>query len=107
MTLKQDRAAKKRERLKQDKAWAEAVKERAGYRCERCGKSEHLNAHHAYGRRSHPSVRHDLENGVCLCAGCHLWWAHKEVLEFGDWFRKKLGKQRYEALRRRANEVAK
>ena len=103
MTLKQDRAAKKRLRNKLDREWSDAVRERDGHVCQRCGRTEHLNAHHIFTKKAHPSVRHDLENGVCLCAGCHLWWAHQEALEVAEFILKRMGKRGLDALRRRAN----
>ena len=106
-TLKQERAAKRARIKKLDIEWAKAVKDRAGWACEKCGRTTSLNSHHVFGKRAHPSVRHDLENGVCLCAGCHLWWAHKEGIEFTYWITERLGKRKLDALRRRANTVSK
>jgi len=108
VTLKQERAAKKREARRLHDEWAKAVKDRDGWKCQKCGReTAPLHAHHAYGKRAHPSVRYDIDNGVTLCPGHHLFWAHKEVLEFSDWFRERLGKKRYDALRRRANTTTK
>jgi hypothetical protein len=66
----------KPERKKLDKEclalWQEAVKLRAGHKCEipYCRKTENLNAHHVFSR-SRQSVRYDIDNGLCLCSGCH------------------------------------
>lgn len=109
VTLKQERAAKKRLAKRLHDEWSKAVKDRDGWVCQKdgCGRTTNLNSHHAYGKGAHPSVRYDVDNGVTLCAGHHLFWAHKEGLEFSEWFRKRLGKKRYEALRRRANGTTK
>ena len=66
---------------------ATAIKQSAGYRCNRCGLTclppgesyRHLSlslrrqlcaqVHHRDGNPSH----NDRANLICLCAGCHLW----------------------------------
>ena len=76
---------KNKEILKLDILWALKVKE-FGI-CERCGKNSYLNAHHIYSR-SNRAVRWDLNNGICLCAGCHVLCtdsAHKAPADFIDW----------------------
>jgi hypothetical protein len=57
---------------KLDKAWSQVVKQRAGNKCEVCGKVQSLNSHH-YISRSNRMLRWDPRNGVCVCAGCHLF----------------------------------
>jgi hypothetical protein len=66
----------KRKQIKElDELWADKVKKRADYKCEKCGKLEGLHAHHIYSRRHFP-IRWHTENGICLCRGCHFYWAH-------------------------------
>jgi 5-methylcytosine-specific restriction endonuclease McrA len=56
-----------------DKLWREKVLARAGHRCEICGSTvNQLHAHHLISR-SAVFFRHNLENGVCLCASCHTF----------------------------------
>lgn len=53
--------------------WANAVKERAGYKCEYpdCTVHAHqLHAHHLYSRRW-VTMRYNLYAGICLCAYHH------------------------------------
>lgn len=53
--------------------WAEAVKERAGYKCEYpdCNINyKYLHAHHVFSRRG-VSTRYLLDNGLCLCSSHH------------------------------------
>lgn len=65
------------------------VLHRDGYRCRKCGKSQQqgavLQCAHIYSQGKHPAMRHHAENALCLCSGCHLYWAHKEPLEFALW----------------------
>jgi hypothetical protein len=52
--------------------------------CERCDKTQFLQAAHVVGRNNH-TLRFDLNNVICLCAGCHRW-AHDNPREFTKWF---------------------
>ena len=88
-----------------DEAWAKIVKHRAGNKCEYCGKTTYLNAHHVYSR-SKRSTRWDLSNGVSLCVGHHTfgeWSAHKNPIEFIEWIKERRGQEWYDALRLQAN----
>lgn len=51
--------------------WRMAVLQRAGHTCLVCGDMNRLEAHHIEGWRNNPSVRFDVDNGVCLCRKCH------------------------------------
>jgi hypothetical protein len=72
-----------------DALWSELIRKKAGGRCERltlclcrddgsivyrlrCGNVAYLQAHHpvSRGRRA---TRHDPDNGIALCRGCHFW----------------------------------
>jgi 5-methylcytosine-specific restriction endonuclease McrA len=55
-----------------DVMWARAVKERDGYICRRCGLIGE-DAHHVATRGRRPDLKHDLDNGLTLCRGCHNW----------------------------------
>ena len=56
---------------KWDKIWSKKVRERDG-KCLNCGKTESLNAHHVMPR-GRKSTRFVLDNGISLCAGCHVF----------------------------------
>ena len=93
---------------KLDLAWANKIKEYG--MCEYCHKTKPLNAHHFYSR-SIRSVRWDIDNGFCLCVGCHVFSskfsAHKTPAEFVEWAIEKRGIQWYETLKERKNRVVK
>lgn len=67
------------------KVWAKAVKKRAGFKCELCGKRGDyttLDAHHWYATRaSHAPTDLMLSNGICLCRTCHIK-AHNEPAKY-------------------------
>lgn len=93
-----------------DKLWSELIKMRAGNVCEKCGRAKTLNSHHVYSR-SNKSVRWDVDNGCCLCAGCHAlsstFSAHKTPIEFVEWIKDKRGETWYVRLRMKANSISK
>ena len=118
---------KKSEIKKLDKMWADAVKKRAGYKCEYCQEEGRvvihkplnnayslsdgvfgylggvwLNACHIVGRR-YRATRWDLNNGVCLCYSCH-----KQYDEHGPKegrIVKMIGLKRKEELQRKAKQT--
>lgn len=104
------RSSKSYQTRKKDKAWANEVKKRANYKCEYCGSKKQLNAHHIFSR-SNKAVRHDLDNGVCLCPKHHVFStvfsAHKAPAEFIEWIKQKRGIEWYERLRDKAIKVKK
>ena len=55
------------------------VKERAGYRCERCGKACRLEADHVTPLDAYPSQDpYDPDGCQALCVGCHRAKARAE-----------------------------
>jgi 5-methylcytosine-specific restriction endonuclease McrA len=57
-------------------AWSSLVKLRDG-KCKECGSVYDLHAHHIKQYKSHPELRHDVNNGITLCGNCHRKW-HSE-----------------------------
>lgn len=57
-------------------AWSSLVKAR-DQKCVECGSVYLLHAHHIKSYKTHPELRHDVSNGITLCAHCHRKW-HKE-----------------------------
>lgn len=91
MPLKSSKSLKK----KCDILWSKIIRSK-GY-CERCGKTSFLQGAHIYSRR-YANTRHLLANGLCLCAGCHMWGHHRPT-DFTDWVREKLGEDMLSHLR--------
>lgn len=53
-------------------AWAELVKERDSYTCQKCGtKEETMYAHHIDPVINNPIESMDIDNGITLCKTCH------------------------------------
>jgi len=69
---------------KQDKEWSIAIRKR-DKKCMICGSKKFLNAHHLIPREI-KEFRHDLRNGITLCAKHHKFSyqisAHKNALVF-------------------------
>ena len=72
---------------KEDKEWANQVKERDG-ECVICGEKEKLNAHHIIPREIH-ETKLDINNGISLCPKHHIFSriisAHNNPLGFFIW----------------------
>jgi len=77
-------------------------------KCARCGKTKNLHAAHIISRghcNTHNlPLRYDLANGICMCVGCHIFWAHKEPIAFAEWLREKF-KARYVYLVKRKDDI--
>ena len=69
------RQREKKERDRQFKEWADAIK-RMDKCCVICGETKRLNAHHIIPRARGNSVYFLRENIIALCKGCHVGW-HK------------------------------
>ena len=93
---------------KLDKAWSLKVREYG--MCEKCHKLSPLNAHHFYSR-SVRSVRWDVDNGFCLCVGCHVFSskfsAHKTPAEFVEWAIESTRQEWYDDIKERKNTLMK
>lgn len=62
------------------------VLERDGGQCRKCGRAEHLHAHHIIGRAD--GGLDNLANLIALCVACHREWHMVEAtyhLPFADW----------------------
>lgn len=91
-------------RNKLDKLCSEIVRARG--RCEKCGKRDNLQCAHIFGR-TYNNTRWDLDNLLCLCADCHINFAHKQPILFAEWVRKHLGEERYELLKGKHYQITK
>ena len=95
---------------KLDKLFSLYIRNRDGWRCQRCLKQYQapttgLHCAHIF-TRSRKSVRFDTDNAISLCYGCHSW-GHKNPLEFYTWVEKRMGKRAFTALRLRSNKAGK
>ena len=93
-----------------DNLWSRIIKERDGWRCQRCGGyyphgGKGIQAAHIVSRR-HANTRHELMNGVCLDTGCHLFF-HAHPFEFVEFAKKRLGTKKYEELRKKSLSTGK
>ena len=90
----------KRDLIKKlDTAWSDRIKQFGC--CEVCGKIKPLNAHHFYSRAIR-IIRWDVDNGFCLCVGCHKFSpkfsAHETPAEFVTWAIEQRGQKWYDKL---------
>lgn len=89
------------------KEWREKCLERDGYKCAYCGKTETLNVHHILGRRA-KITRHDVDNGITLCAKHHTFSstfsAHQTPSLFTKWLERTKGEQWLKDLHNKFNQ---
>jgi 5-methylcytosine-specific restriction endonuclease McrA len=52
--------------------WAREVKTRDNHKCQECGTTEDLEAHHIKSWADYPDLRLDVSNGITLCHACHV-----------------------------------
>jgi len=60
--------------------WAQEVK-KVG-KCDICGETENLSAHHLWSKTLHKSLAYQYDNGVCLCNKCHKAFHNKYNIMF-------------------------
>lgn len=63
-------------RSPQDLEWKSKVIERDGYECRLCGTDRNLEAHHIKPIKQYPELRHEVQNGICVCHACHYYKIH-------------------------------
>jgi 5-methylcytosine-specific restriction endonuclease McrA len=80
-----------------DAVFSKWIRARDG-KCLRCGKKDNLQCAHIFSRTAR-SVRWEPLNALTLCGGCHLFWAHKNPIEFTEFVQKLLGKD-YKKLKK-------
>ena len=91
---------------KVDKMFADYLKAKVGYRCERCKKQYQkgdraIQLSHFHGRRKE-STRFEENNCSILCFSCHNRF-HEQPLEHTEWMKKRLGRKRFDLLTLQAN----
>jgi hypothetical protein len=52
-------------------AWKASVKERDGFKCQKCGTEDRLDCHHIKPWKTYPDLRFEISNGITLCKVCH------------------------------------
>jgi len=72
---------------------------REGKGCLRCGKKTNLHCAHIFSRR-YMTTRWNLDNAIPLCYACHIFWCHRNPIEFTIFVTKILGEEKLEELRK-------
>ena len=90
-----------------DKLWSAIIHERYKV-CQYCGSTNRLNAHHIFTKgASGQGLRHDTKNGILLCGGHHIFYAHQRPIEFHEFLKKWMGIKEYEKLLMRSKLTCK
>jgi hypothetical protein len=85
------KTSKRKAKQSRDLELKELIHERDGYKCVVPVKYRNhggaLQAAHVYCKGRWPNLRHVPENLLSMCWSHHFFWAHKDPVEFTDWFR--------------------
>ena len=97
-------------RDKRDAIFSLLVRERACWRCERCGKqfergAQNLHCSHLFGRR-HRTTRWHPSAAVSHCAACHFYLTEHPI-GFAEWVKNYLGEKRMNQMRLLSQAAAK
>lgn len=103
LTLKQQAKLRKRLIKKLDSTCSLKVRERDKF-CRKCRKAPASQAAHIFSR-SNMATRWDLRNLLGMCFYCHLYWGHREPVEFTLWVKKELGEELFRELELLARSV--
>ena len=108
--MKYKPSEKEKLRKKCVKLAKDIVKKKANYTCEKCTRNKdqvQQQGSHIYPEGRYRSMSADIDNILCLCAGCHMWssdsW-HENPLESAEWFHQKYP-ARYELLKERSRSM--
>ncbi|MBA7661936.1 hypothetical protein ES703_69956 [subsurface metagenome] len=88
-----------------DILFSQYIRLKAGGICEYCNRKTRLQCSHFHGRRKR-SVRWDEDNASALCFTCHLYMGENPYVHT-EWFKQRLGSEKFEALNRRAEMLVK
>jgi len=81
----EDGRTPERQRAYSRSAWkklVEAVQERDGHKCVRCGAESDLGTHHLKSWAAHAESRYDLQQIVTVCKKCHRWIHSKRNVNY-------------------------
>ena len=93
-------------RDKLDILFSKYIRLRAKGYCEKCGAfkgTNRLECSHFFGR-GNKSVRWNESNACALCFTCHCYFT-ANPLEHVQWFRARLGEEKFAALQQRLNNT--
>ena len=94
---------KKKAKKELDTLLSRHVRSRDGI-CQKCRKTPATQAAHIFSR-GRLSTRWDEENIIGLCFYCHLYWAHREPVEFTLWIIDRLGKSEFKKLQEKSLKI--
>jgi 5-methylcytosine-specific restriction endonuclease McrA len=91
-----------------DKLARKLIRLRDNWTCQRCGRQKkhgwRVDVAHFFPRQ-HTATRCHSDNLVLLCEECHIRWAHENKLAFSDWWRQRIGEERYDKLKEKKSDL--
>ena len=84
--MRRKRPKKLIQKMKCDRLWSQIIRQQDFCEAGELGECKgRFEAAHII-RRGDNSVRHDLENGLCLCSKHHFWFDKGDKFEVTEWF---------------------
>src|SRR3990167_3597477 len=72
--------------------------------CQKCLKAPESQAAHIFSRWK-MSTRWEQDNLIAMCFYCHIFWSHREPAEFTLWVQERMGMEKFNDLRKRAETI--
>ena len=70
--------------------WSKKVRDRDGFKCQVCGRTDITHAHHILCKERYPEFKLEIDNGITLCPYHHKFGklsAHRNQLWFSEWLK--------------------
>ena len=75
-------------------------------KCLRCSKTENLQCAHIFSRKNY-ATRWFPQNAITLCYACHIFWGHKNPVDFTRFVENILGKETLDGVQSLSHQVIK
>ena len=72
--------------------------------CRKCKKTKSTQCAHIFSR-SNMATRWEMDNLLGMCYYCHIFWAHRNPVEFAEWCKEEIGIKKYNKLKKLAATI--
>ena len=102
---KEEKRLKKKIEKKCEQLWFKLVLQKYGSKCENCGETKNIQAHHFFPKRNYAILKFVVENGVPTCKSCHFKHHHLNIPTIHQAIVLGRGKHWYQKLLTKAKEL--
>jgi 5-methylcytosine-specific restriction endonuclease McrA len=76
ISMRKNKGQNQGRRSPEDLLFKNQLLKKFSYKCQNCGTDRKLEVHHIKPIDKYPHLRHDENNGICLCHNCHYYGVH-------------------------------